>query len=378
MPYRSIEDPAKLRRVLEATLQLEADLDLPSLLRHFIEEACAMTGARYGALGVLNDDRTALAEFVTVGLDPEEEEKIGPRPTGRGVLGLLITDPHPVRLTDLGAHPDSFGFPPNHPPMTSFLGVPIKVRDEIYGNLYLTDKIGWSEFTADDEALVGALAVGAGIAIENTRLHRRVQQVAVYDDRDRMARDLHDTVIQRLFAVGLSLQSLTAAAEASGIADRLNAAISDLDDTIRQVRSTIYELGSAEIDRGVRAGILSLVRVLAPVIGFEVRTTFDGPVDTMISDQLAEHLLAVVREAVTNIGRHAQATEVSVYLSVKDGQCRLQVLDNGRGIEGGDTGQGGLGLVNLRRRAEKLNGSFSIETPEAGGTSLIWQVPVSP
>jgi GAF domain-containing protein len=208
MPYRSVEDPAQLRRLLEATLQLEADLDLPVLLRHFIEEARSMTGARYGAIGVLNDERTALAEFITVGLDPEQEERIGPRPKGLGVLGLLIADPHPLRLADIGAHPESFGFPLNHPPMTSFLGVPIKVRDEVYGNLYLTDKVGWTEFTAQDEALVGALALGAGIAIENTRLHQRVQKVAVYDDRDRLARDLHDNVIQRLFAAGLSLQAM--------------------------------------------------------------------------------------------------------------------------------------------------------------------------
>ncbi len=377
MPYRSIEDPAKLRRVLEATLHLEADLDLHVLLLHFIEEARSMTGAQYGALGVLNEGHTALIEFLTVGLEPEEEAKIGPRPTGRGVLGLLITDPHPVRLANLGSHPESFGFPPNHPPMTSFLGVPIKVRDEVYGNLYLTNKIGWSEFTADDEALVGALALGAGIAIENTRLHERVRQVAVYDDRDRMARDLHDTVIQRLFAVGLSLQAMAGTAATAGISDRLNAAIADLDDTIRQVRSTIYELGSAEIDRGVRANILSLVRDLNPVVGFDVRATFDGLVDTMISDQLAEHLLAVIREAVTNIGRHAQATEASVSLSVADGQCRLQVKDNGHGLDGAADREPGLGLVNLRRRAEKLHGQFTTETPEAGGTLVVWQVPVS-
>jgi signal transduction histidine kinase len=377
MPYRLIEDPAKLRRVLEATLQLEADLDLSTLLRHFIEEARSMTGARYGAIGVLNEDHTALAEFITVGLDPDEEEKIGPRPTGQGVLGLLITDPHPVRLADLGAHPESFGFPPNHPPMTSFLGVPLKVRDKVYGNLYLTEKIGWSEFTKDDEALVGALALGAGIAIENTRLHENVLQLAVYDDRDRMARDLHDTVIQRLFAVGLSLQTTAGIAREAGIRDRLDMAISDLDDTIRQVRSTIYELGSAEIGRGVRDSLLSLVRELTPVVGFDVRVTFAGAVDTMVSDQLSEHLLAVVREAVTNIGRHAQATEASVFVGVTDGQCRLQVVDNGRGLDAADTGEGGLGLVNLRRRAEKLDGQFATETPETGGTSLIWQVPLS-
>jgi GAF domain-containing protein len=169
LPYRSIEDPAKLRRVLEATLLVEADLELPVLLRHVIDEALSMTNARYGALGVLNEDRSALTEFITAGMTPEEEKQIGARPTGRGVLGLLITDPKPVRVSMIGSHPNSFGFPSNHPPMNSFLGVPIKVRDEVYGNLYLTDKIGWSEFTTDDEALVRALAIAAGIAIENAR-----------------------------------------------------------------------------------------------------------------------------------------------------------------------------------------------------------------
>jgi GAF domain-containing protein len=177
-------------------------------LRHVIEEACSMTGARYGALGVLNDDKTALDEFVTIGIEPDQVAKIGPLPTGKGVLGLLIADPGPLRLARLSEHPDSFGFPPDHPPMTSFLGVPVKVRDEVYGNLYLTDKIGWSEFTNDDVALVEALALAAGVAIENARLHQQVQMAAVYEDRDRLARDLHDHVIQRIFGVGLALQSL--------------------------------------------------------------------------------------------------------------------------------------------------------------------------
>jgi len=375
MPYRSIEHPAKLRRLLEATLQLEADLDLPMLLHHFIEEARSMTGAQYGAIGVLNDDRTALAEFITVGLDPEQEEKIGARPTGQGVFGLLITDPHPIRLANLGSHPDSFGFPPDHPPMTSFLGVPVTVRGEVYGNLYLTNKVGWSEFTIDDEALVVALALGAGIAIENTRLHKRVQHLAVYDDRDRLARDLHDNVIQRLFAAGLTLHSI-AGVEAPQTADRLKDVIHDIDETIRQIRSTIFELGSTEIDSGIRSSILSLVHNLTPVVGFDVKVSFDGPVDTMASDELAEHLLAVIREGLTNVGRHAQASKASVSVTVKDGLCRLQVTDDGRGLDSAETSEGGLGLVNLRRRAEKLHGQFAIETPESGGTALIWQVPV--
>jgi signal transduction histidine kinase len=376
VPYRSIEDPVKLRRVLEATLLLEADLELPSLLRHIIDEARSMANARFGALGVLNDERTALSEFITVGLEPDEEHQIGARPTGRGVLGLLITDPKPLRLPELGTHAESFGFPPGHPPMTSFLGVPIKVRNEVYGNLYLTDKLGWSEFTSDDEALVGALAVAAGIAIQNARLHQRVQAVAIYEERDRLARDLHDTVIQRLFAIGLSLQSLAGNPSVSGISDQLKATISDVDDTIRQVRTSIFELGSDDHDQGARATVLSLVRELSQVVGFDVRVSFEGPIDSAVSDVVLEHLLAVVREAVTNIGRHAQATQATVSVRVDDDTCQLRVIDNGRGIDTSVSSEGGLGLPNLQRRAEKLDGEFALESLGFGGTALTWQVPI--
>ena len=380
MPYRSIEDPAKLRRVLEATLLVEADLDLPVLLRHVIDEALSMTNARYGAIGVLNEDRSALAEFVTVGLTPEEEKRIGARPVGRGVLGLLITDPKTLRVSRIDTHPDSFGFPANHPPMSSFLGVPIKVRNEIYGNLYLTDKIGWSEFTTDDEALVGALAIAAGIAIENARLHQRVQEVAVFDERDRLARDLHDTVTQRLFAVGLTLQSIGGTATAPGEADRLGRAIADIDDTIRQVRTTIFELGLDKNSEGSRAGVIALVHELSPVVGFEIGVSTDGPVDAALSDEIEEHLLATLREALTNVGRHAHASRASVLLTVDTESCQLRVLDNGQGVDEDQpsTSGGGHGLFNMRRRAEKLAGSLVIETPETGGTLLIWQVPIRP
>ncbi len=293
-----------------------------------------MTGARYGALGVLNEDRTELAQFITAGLEPDQEERIGHRPTGRGVLGLLITEPQPMRLAELGSHPKSFGFPANHPPMASFLGAPIKIRDEVYGNLYLTDKVGWSEFTRDDVDLVEALAVAAGIAIENARLHERVREVAVVEDRDRLARDLHDTVIQRLFAVGLSLQSVASTA-GPRVTDRLAGAISEIDETIREVRSVIYSLGMAADDRGVRASVLALIAELTPVVGFEVTVTIDGPVDTAVSDTVAHHLLATVREALTNIGRHAHATSARVILCVTGDTCRLEVVDDGVGIPGG-------------------------------------------
>ena len=375
MPFRSIEDPSKLRRVLEAVLLIEGDLEVEALLRHVIDEARSMTGARYAALGVLNDDRTALSEFITLGLDAEQEDQIGARPTGEGVLGLLIADPKPLRLSHLGDHSKSFGFPPNHPPMTSFLGVPIKVRNEVYGNLYLTDKIGWSEFTRDDLALVEALALAAGIAIENTSLHQQVQVAAVFEDRDRLARDLHDTVIQRLFGVGLTLQSMAVRAS-TDVVEGLDAAVAEIDHVIHQVRSTIYELGMNDQSRGIRDDVIVLVRDLSSVVGFEVHVSFEGPVDTSISDRVSEHLLAAIRESVTNIGRHANATRASVQIVVEDGQCRLTIADNGIGIPASRAEGGGLGLPNLRRRAEKLDGSFAIHETDGGGTTLLWQVPI--
>ena len=376
MPHRSIDDPTTLRRILDAMLLIEGDLDLPVLLRHVVDEARSMTGARFGALGVLNEDRTALAEFITVGLEPDEVAGIGALPTGKGVLGVLIAEPVPLRLARIDTHAESYGFPPGHPPMTSFLGVPIKVRDEIYGNLYLTDKVGWSEFTRDDEALVRTLAVAAGIAIENARLHQRVQEVAVYDERDRLARDLHDTVIQRLFGAGLRLQGIAGAVREADIARRMDTVVTEIDESITQLRSIIYALGLAGAERDIRAKIITLLRDLAEVVGFEVHGSFDGAVDSAVTQEIAEHLLIVVREAVTNIGRHAHATEATVRVSVNADYCQLIISDNGQGV-GLGIREGGLGLANMRRRAEKLNGQLEVGNAPLGGTVLTWRVPIS-
>jgi signal transduction histidine kinase len=261
--------------------------------------------------------------------------------------------------------------------MESFLGVRVEVRNEVYGSLYLTDKIGSPTFTDEDLALVEALAVAAGMAIENTRLHQRVQEAAIIEDRDRTARDLHDTVVQHLYAVGISLETMGREAAAAGMADRLAVLVSDIGDAIRQVRSSIYELGLDEEDPGVRAGVLNLVRSLTPMLGFNVRISFDGPVDSVISQTVTEQLLATIREAVTNIGRHAHATEASVAVSAHHGLCLLRVADNGIGL--GMTGdhEVGRGLGNLRQRAERMHGSMDIVSPTSGGTVLEWQVPVS-
>jgi signal transduction histidine kinase len=351
-----------------------ANVELPDLLRHLIEEACSLVDARYGALGVLNETRTALQQFITVGLSEEEEMEIGPRPTGRGVLGLLITEPGPLRLADLSTHHDSYGFPANHPPMRSFLGLPVRIRGEVYGNLYLTDKQGADEFSEEDEAMAEGLALAAGIALENTRLHDAVKELSLMEDRDRIARDLHDRVIQRIFAVGMSLQSVSHLPGPPQILDRVNKAVDDLDITIDQIRSSIFDLESSMGQIGLRRSILDMANDLAPLLGARPQVIFNGPVDSRVSQQAADHVLAVVREALTNAGKHARATEFSVTISVDDDLC-LEVVDNGRGTQPSKKPGSGRGLKNIRGRAEKLGGSLTIETPDGGGTRVLWKVP---
>jgi signal transduction histidine kinase len=374
--HRSIEDPASLRRILETVLLIEEGLHLPTLLQHIIEEACSMTGAHYGALGVLNETRTGLVEFLTSGLDADHRELIGERPSGLGVLGLLISDPKTLRISQLDTYPEHFGFPPNHPTMTSFLGVPITLRGEVYGNLYVTDKEGGTEFTADDEALIEALAVAAAIAVENARLHGRAQTAVVLEDRDRLARDLHDTVIQRLFAVGLSLQSMASMAEAAGMGERLVAAVHDIDETIHRIRTTIYELGSPDTKRGIRSKILSLVRELEPVVGFQAEVSFLGPVDSAISEGIAEQLLIIAREALINIGTQASATSAGLSLSFENGVCRLELSDTSKASRDEDTQADDRVWSDLRRRTEKMQGDMKIEALSTGGTTLTLIVPV--
>ena len=375
MPDQATNDPAILRRVLDAVLLIEADLELPVLLRHVTEEACAMTGARYGALGVLDEGRTHLAEFITIGLEPDQEDVIGARPTGRGVLGLLVADLEPLRLSQLSAREESFGFPAGHPPMTSFLGVPIKVRDEVFGNLYLADKVGWNEFTREDVSLITSLATAAGIAIENAGPHRLMQAHAVSDDRARVARDLHDTIIQTLYGAGLSLKGIAGPAQAIDASDQVTAVAVTIEDTIIQLRSTIYELGLTGGELGIQARIISLLHNLTVVAGFEVHSSYGEPVDSVISDAIAEHLLPTIREAVTNVGRCAGATQASVRVSVANEQCLLQVTDNGRGLGVRESKDGGLGLNHVHLRAEKLRGRFEVRS-QSGGTVLTWRVPL--
>ena len=365
--------PRQLRRLLDAVLVVGSELDLATALRRIIEAAAELVHARYGALGVLDETGSALSEFITVGVSEAQRTAIGPLPKGHGILGLLIVDPKPLRLPDLSEHPDSFGFPPNHPPMTSFLGVPIRVRDQVFGNLYLCDKADGDAFTDIDEEMTVALAAAAGVAIENARLHARVADIALFEDRERIARELHDNVIQRLFATGLSLQAAMRLAGDTELARRMRQAVDDLDDTIRELRSAIFELHTVRLaGRSVRQELLDVCAQAARALGFEPMVRFDGPIDNSVDDGLTDHLVAVLREALSNVARHAAASSVVVSITAHEGLLSLVVEDNG--TVGLKVDAGGRGIDNMRARATRLGGTMSIEPRDTGGTRVQWQV----
>jgi signal transduction histidine kinase len=539
-----LDTQERLRVLLDAVVGIAADLDLDSVLERIVRVSCQLADARYGALGVLGSgsDRR-LKQFITHGLTAEQRASIGDLPRGHGILGVIIDSPEPLRLQRLADHPQSYGFPPNHPPMNTFLGVPVRIRDQVFGNLYLTEKRSGTGFTVEDEEIVTALAAAAGVVIENARLYEesarrqrwleaaseitaallgqverekalelvadRAREVAtadaaavllrhdghlaievlsgalarnptdvltltsgsmaepvledgrtvrldgdaiergvaelgmtttgpkapahllllplgaerpadgmlvmywcdpddllqsniglletfaeqaalalqvaqaqedrgrlaVFEDRDRIGRDLHDLVIQRLFAVGLTLDNAARMAQRPEVAERITGAVDDIDATIKEIRRSIFELSSATRSDDLRADLAEAVAAATPALGFAARLVTEGPVDSLVPAQVRPHLLAVVREALSNVGRHAQASEVSVRLEVSD-EVRLTVTDDGVGFV--DTGRRS-GLRNMAERAETLGGTFALRQAEDGkGTVAVWRVPVSP
>lgn len=376
MPWRLIRDPERLGGLVDAVLSIGADLSLPDVLRRIVESAVTVVDAKYGAVGVLDDGANYLVEFVNVGLTPEEVAEIGSLPEGHGILGMLIVEPKPLRLTNLNEHPESYGFPPGHPPMRSFLGVPITIRGRVYGNLYLTEKRTADKFSDEDELLAIALAGAAAIAIDNARLYDRSREIALGEDRDRIAADLHDTVIQRLFATGLALEGSLRMVPPE-VAERIERAVNDLDETIRQIRGAIFSL-QAPRNRGksLRGEVLAITSEAARTLGFDPEVWLDGPLDSAVPPEIAVHVLAIVTESLSNVARHAHATACEVRMDIEQGaELILVIRDNGRGLDA--RGTTGNGLRNLIQRAETLGGSATIANRDDGpGTVVTWRVPL--
>ncbi len=383
MPYHRVRDPAKLHALLDAVLLVESDLDRVVLIERMVRAAVELAGARYGALGVLAPGGEGLSEFVHYGMDPATVARIGSLPKGMGLLGLLVRRPEAIRIADLATHPESVGFPPGHPPMSSFLGAPVRVRGQVFGILYLTDKRDGGEFSDEDQQLVTALAVAAGGAVENARLQERIRQLTLAEDRERIARDLHDTVIQRIFAVALSLQAAEGAAAADpALAERLRGATDDLDETIRQIRTTIFALEPPAAAAAVlRAQVIAVCAEARRSLGFDPAVRLDGPVDA-VPAHVGGDVLAALREALSNVARHAGASHVAVSLTAADVALTLAVADDGVGYRAGGTaaktgGSGGSGIPNMVSRAEALGGSCDLCARPGGGTHLEWRVPLA-
>ncbi len=368
--------------LIEAGLALASELDLDAVLDRIVELAVAITGARYGALGVLGETAPRIERFVTRGITDEERAAIGHLPEGKGILGLLIREARPIRIPEIGDDPRSAGFPPNHPPMHSFLGAPVRALGQVFGNVYLTDKQGATEFTADDEAALVVLATQAGVAIENARLYeesQRAQQELArlerLEERERIAKELHDGVIQALFAVGMGLQGTAAMANDPEIARRIESATEEIDRTIRDLRNYIF---------GLRPGILAdrqLDQALQQLAQeFQERTDVLTivEVDAAVSAELASRaadVVQLVREALSNVGRHAEATSCRVTLRRSAGGAELEIDDDGRGFDP-DAPSSGMGIANLRERAASLGGELSITSVAGEGTTVRATLPL--
>jgi signal transduction histidine kinase len=538
-----IDDQRRLQLLLDAVVAIAGDLSLDGVLRRIVRSASELVGARYAALGVLGvgPDRR-LDEFITHGLDDEVRANIGDLPRGHGLLGLIIDRPEPLRLHEIAEHPNSYGFPPGHPPMRSFLGVPVRIRDKVFGNLYLTEKEGGGDFTSEDEAIAVALAAAAGVVVENARLYeeasrreqwmaataeiarlllgsagqkealqavadsareiaradaasvilrrsdgelevqvlsgidgavvpargpsvdgslsglvvatgdtvviedvagdpragdvwrdvagwpvdgptilvplRRVdgvagvlslawtaehnadfqvvdvqlpqrfaeqaalalqvaqgrtdqQRLALFEDRDRIGRDLHDLVIQRLFAIGLTLEKTARLADRPEISERVATSVDEIDATIKEIRRSIFALNVVAESTDLRKVVGEVVERAARSLKFRPSLTFQGPVNASVTTTVAPHLVAVLEEALANVIRHAHAGKVDVTLEGGP-HVVLTVHDDGVGI---DPTAVRSGLVNMRDRALQLGGDCTIVSAPSAGTTVRWDVP---
>ena len=361
----------RLQQLLDAMLSIGSDLSLPMVLERIIESACKLVDARYGALGVM-DDHGRLTDLATSGVDESTHEAVGRLPEFEGMLGVLLTDPKPLRLRDLSEHPLAQGFPPGHPEMTSFLGVPIRGKEAV-GSMYLADKQSGDQFSEEDERLAVTLAAASGVAIDNARLQSSLEHLAVLEDRERIARELHDKVIQRLFAAGMTLQTTLPIAARTEVASRITQAVEEIDETIRDIRRTIFAL-EARSRRGVRVDIFAHVDAAREVLGFTPELRLEGPIDAVVPETTADHLLATLYEALSNVAQHAGASRVDVAVEAGN-ELLLEVADDGAGLP--DRIEPGQGLRNMEQRALELGGNASVRPGEGAGTVVEWRVPLS-
>jgi signal transduction histidine kinase len=363
------------RRLIEAGMALVSELSLDAVLLRIVELAVDLTGARYGALGVLTPDGRSIEEFITVGITAEERAALGDPPTGHGLLGALIREARPLRIPDIGADPRSVGFPKNHPPMKSLLGAPVAGRGKVFGNIYLTDKQDAEAFDEEDERVLVVLATQAAVAVENARLYdetersgRELQRLQVLEERERIGKELHDGVIQSLFAVGMHLQGLATATDDDNISGNLESAVEDIDHAIRDLRNYIFGLRPGILaDRQLDQALKEMATDFAARSGVVTVVDVDADAASRLTSRAAD-VVQIVREALSNVGRHGAATTCRVSVERNAAGLVIEVDDDGQGFDVELT-RSGMGLQNLQERVGSLGGVFQIEsTPGEGAT----------
>jgi signal transduction histidine kinase len=370
----------QLRALDQAVRGISGVLDVDRVLQTIVERVRQLVQAQYAAIGIV-DAHGEIERFITSGISDEDRARIGDLPHGRGLLGLIIRENRSYRIPDIAAHPERYGFPPNHPEMHSFLGMPITIGGATVGRLYLTNKLGAIEFSEDDQVLVEMFALHAGIAIENARLHDQVGRLAIVDERDRISRDLHDSVIQAIYAQTLALDDVPdlVTDEPAEAARRVDEAIDALHAVIRDIRNFIFGLRPALLESGsLTDGLDHLATELRRNGGIQVSISL--PADAVLIEDLpieiVAELLAVTREALSNVARHASATHASVDLAASPGELRLELSDNGHGFDAKSAADHGHhGLANMRARIEALPGSFDVSSGPDTGTRIIISVP---
>ena len=379
-PRKSVDQlRAQLGAFNEATLTITAELALDRVLQRIAHLARELVDARYAALGI-PDGNGGLEQFLTSGMSQEEIARIGPPPQGKGLLGALLHSTTPIRLPRIADDPRSIGFCENHPPMTSFLGMPIISKGALLGTLYLTDKIGAPEFSQDDEQLIVMLSAHAAIAIENARLYQQVQRLAVLEERERIGMDLHDGIIQSIYAVGLILEfcNLLLDEEPSAAKGKLSQAITGLNDVIRDIRNYILDLRPQRFQgKDLPGGLFELIRVFRvnTLIQADLQVKSEG--DLGLTQGQASGLFHIAQEALANVAKHARARTVSVVLSRDGSQVTLEVKDNGRGFDPTRvTSYEGHGLRNMEARTRLLGGRLSVEGVPGKGTLVRVIVPI--
>jgi signal transduction histidine kinase len=364
-------DTELLTSLFGAAVDVSRAGELRSVLRSVLRAARDITGAPYAALGVIGRDGY-LVEFVHEGMDQATVDAIGHPPVGMGVLGTITRTGAVLRLDRISDHPDSAGFPPGHPQMGAFLGVPVRTGNEIFGNLYLTDKAGG--FTEEDERAIKTLALLGGLAVGNARVNQRMRRIAVAEDRARIARDVHDDTIQDLFAIGLALQGVATSVDDAGVADALRTEVERIDACITSLRQLILDLRRLDSSRVLPDEVEELVDELAEAHGVEARVLVDGVFDAL-PDDINDTVRHIVKEATSNALRHSGSPWIEVVLFGTDEAVAISVNDAGHGFDAHGH-FGGLGINNLRTRAAAAGGELEILSGEGRGTTLRAIIPI--